>query len=191
MTDLVEAKKAARAAAVLVRTQLHPRGAGAARQAAGHALTAIGALRDVRWVAAYLPMRSEIDTVPMLRALHGLGYGLCAPVIVERGAPLRFRRWLPGAAVTRGPLGAPSPAEGDWVEPDVVMAPLLAFDAEGWRLGYGGGYYDRTLADLRARRAVAALGIAYSGQQVEAVAHGPDDARLDGIITETGLVRAS
>ena len=93
----------------------------------------------------------------------------------------------PAPRSSAGPLGASAPATGDWVEPDVVLAPLLAFDRDGWRLGYGGGYYDRTLADLRARGEVTALGFAFAGQQVEAVPHGPDDARLDGIVTEAGL----
>ena len=184
MTDLAEAKKAARAAAAEVRARLHAQGAGAARRAAGHALAAIGSLRDVRWVSAYLPMRSELDPLPTMRALHGLGYGVCAPVILGRGETLRFRPWTPGVAVARGPLGAPSPATGDWIEPDVVLAPMLAFDAEGWRLGYGGGYYDRTLADLRARRPILALGFAFAGQEVASVPHGPSDARLDGVVTE-------
>lgn len=187
MTDLIEAKKAARAAAVLLRADLHRRGAGAARQAAGHAIAAIGAMRGVRIVAAYLPMRSEIDPLPTMLALAGLGYRVAAPVITARGQPLRFREWRPGAALAPGPLGAPAPAAGDWIEPDAVLAPLLAFDAAGWRLGYGGGYYDRTLADLRARRPVPALGFAYAGQEVVATPHGPGDARLDGVVTEAGL----
>lgn len=188
MTDLSEAKRAARAAAVPVRAALHANGAGAARQAAGHALAAIAPLGRIGWVAAYLPMRSEIDPLPAMRALHGLGYGVCAPVIVARGEALRFRAWTPGAAAERGALGAPAPSAGDWVEPEVVLAPLLAFDGDGWRLGYGGGYYDRTLAELRARREITALGFAFAGQQVAAVAHGPRDARLDGIVTEAGLL---
>lgn len=191
MTDLSELKKAARAAAVETRARLHSEGAGAARQAAGHLLEAIAPQRHVRWVSAYLPMRSEIDPLPAMRALHGLGYGVCAPVIVGRGAPLRFRAWTPGAAVAAGALGAPAPTDGDWVEPDVILAPLLAFDRDGWRLGYGGGYYDRTLADLRGRREITALGFAYAGQETDGVAHGATDSRLDGIVTETGMLRVS
>jgi 5-formyltetrahydrofolate cyclo-ligase len=190
VSALAAEKVAARAAAAATRAGLHAAGAGAARQAAGHALAAIGALHGARVVSAYLPMRSEIDPRPLMLALIGLGYLVAAPVIEGRGLPLRFRRWTPGAALARGPLGAPAPAEGAWLEPDVVVAPLLAFDADGWRLGYGGGYYDRTLALLRARRPVAALGLAYAGQQAARVPHGPNDARLDAVATEAGLVAA-
>ncbi len=190
MIDLVAEKRAARAAATLRRVKLHAAGAGAASAAAGHALAAIGGLRDVRTVAAYLPMRSEIDPRPVMLALIGLGYRVAAPVIEARGLPLRFRLWRPGDALGHGPLGAPIPAAGDWVEPDAVLAPLLAFDAAGWRLGYGGGYYDRTLAALRARRPTPAFGFAYAGQAVGRVPHGPGDACLDAVITEAGVARA-
>jgi 5-formyltetrahydrofolate cyclo-ligase len=189
VTDLAAAKRAARAAAAVRRAALASGGAGAARRAAAHALGAIAPLHEVRTVAAYLPMRSELDPEPVMLALFGLGYLVCAPVIEGSGLPLRFRLWRPGAAVARGPLGAPSPADGAWITPDLVLAPLLAFDAEGWRLGYGGGYYDRTLALLRADRAVPAFGFAYVGQRVDRVPHGPGDARLDAVVTEDGVLR--
>lgn len=189
MTGLAAEKAAARQAAMERRGLLHRDERGAARRAAGHALHAIAPLDDVRVVSAYLPMRSEIDPTPLMLALIGLGYVVAAPVIAGRGLPLVFRTWRPGEAAARGPLGAPHPVEGETVAPDLVIAPLLAFDAEGWRLGYGGGYYDRTLAALRAAKPVAALGLAFAGQEVERVPHGPNDARLDAIVTEAGLVR--
>lgn len=180
-------KVAARKDAAAARALLHRADPGAGRRAAAHALAAIGAVRGARTVAAYLPMRSEIDPVPLMLALVGLGYAVAAPVVVGPGLPLAFRRWTPGAAAAKGPLGAPTLVEGDEVEPDVVVAPLLAFDPGGWRLGYGGGYYDRTIAGLRARRPLLALGLAFAGQQVARVPRGPRDARLDGVATETGL----
>lgn len=152
-------------------------------------LEAVGALRHMRVVAGYLPMRSEIDARPAMLALLGLRYDVCVPVMEAADRPLRFRAWTPRARLERGLYGVPQPVEGDWVAPDVILAPLLAFDADGWRLGYGGGCYDRTLAWLRAERPVVALGLAFAGQQVEAVPHGPQDQRLDGIVTEDGLIR--
>ena len=190
MTDLAAVKAAARVAAKALRAGLHEAGSGAARRAGAHALGALGALRDVHVVAGYLPMRSEIDPRPAMLALLGLGFRVCAPVVEGPGLPLRFRLWTPDAELGRGGLGEPHPAGGDWVEPDALLTPLLAFDAEGWRLGYGGGFYDRTLQALRARRPVTALGFAYAGQEVEAVPHGPMDARLDAVATEAGLLAA-
>ncbi len=186
MTDVADAKKAARAAALALRETLHRHRSGAGRQAAAHALRVIGALRDVRMVAAYLPFRSEIDPRPAMLALSGLGFDVCVPVIDGRGLPLRFRVWTPGALVTRGAFGVAVPAEGVWASPDALLLPMLAFDAEGWRLGYGGGFYDRTLSQLRAERPIAALGFAYAGQEVAAVPHDATDARLDALVTETG-----
>ena len=122
-------------------------------------------------------------------ALHGLGFDVCAPVVRRaRAAAAAFAAGRRAARPRAARSATSSPADGDWLEPDVVLAPLLAFDAEGWRLGYGGGYYDRTLAELRARREITALGFAFAGQQVAAVAHGPGDARLDGVVTEAGLL---
>jgi 5-formyltetrahydrofolate cyclo-ligase len=147
---------------------------------AGHVLHAVGGLRDMRVVAGYLPMRTEIDPRPAMLALLGMRYDVCVPVIEGAGRPLRFRAWTPRARLERGAFGVSHPVEGDWVEPDVILAPLLAFDADGWRLGYGGGYYDRTLM---------ALGLAFAGQQVDAVPRGPEDQRLDAVVTEAGLIR--
>lgn len=188
-SPLTEAKRAARVRALEKRQQLHHASVGCARRAAGHALAVISLLRDVRTVAGYLPLRSEIDPRPTMLALIGLGYRIGAPVVVAPGEPLRFREWTPRARLARGAFGVSYPVEGDWIEPDAILTPLLAFDAEGWRLGYGGGFYDRTFAALRAQRGVAALGLAFAGQQVGAVPHGPGDERLDAIVTERGIVR--
>jgi 5-formyltetrahydrofolate cyclo-ligase len=124
-----------------------------------------------------------------MAALRGLGFALAVPVIEAKGLPLRFRSWVPGVAVVRGPFGVEVPAEGDWVEPDLLVVPLLAFDGAGHRLGYGAGFYDRTLAGLRARRRVVALGFAYAAQQVDAVPRDATDARLDAVVTEDGTIR--
>lgn len=187
MNDLDLLKEAARAEGYVVRARVHAAGAGAARQAAGHALLVIGAHREVRVVSAYLPIRTEIDPRPTMMALHGLGYRIGVPVIEAAGQPLRFRAWTPGCVLESGPYDVMIPAEGDWIEPDLLLVPLIAFDADGHRLGYGGGFYDRTLHALRARRQVHAYGLAYEGQRVTRVPRGASDAALDGVLTETGL----
>lgn len=186
MTGLVEAKRAARAAAIERRRGLHAAGAGAARQASGHVLEAISGIRGARVVAAYLPMKSEIDPRPAMLALIGLGFRVCAPHILGPGKPLEFREWRPGGPVARGPLGAPSPAEGEALVPEVVLAPLLAFDADGWRLGYGGGYYDRLLPLLPER--AARVSGAFSMQVVDVVPSAPHDIRIGTVVTEAGLI---
>lgn len=168
---------------------LHAAGAGAARRAAGHALNAIGALHGVRRVSGYLPIRSEIDPLPAMLALHGLGFTVCVPVIAARDRPLSFRTWTPGCALVRGKFGVEVPERGQVVEPEVLLVPLLAFDDRGCRLGYGGGFFDRTLAGLRALGRVQAFGFAYAGQQVARAPICATDAPLDGVVTETGLRR--
>ena len=188
MSALIEAKKAARAAGFAARERVHRDGAGAARQAAGHALAAIAPLHHVSVVSAYLPIRTEIDPHPAMLALFGLGLRLCVPVIERRGLPLRFRAWTPGCELARGSFDTRIPCDGEWLEPEVLLVPLVAFDDRAFRLGYGGGFYDRTIAGLRARGPVHAYGFAYAGQRIAEVPHGETDAPLDGVISEDGLL---
>ncbi|MFO1106596.1 MAG: 5-formyltetrahydrofolate cyclo-ligase [Amaricoccus sp.] len=189
MSDVDLLKETARAEGYVARARAHAAGCGAARQAAGHALLAISGHRDVRIVSAYLPIRTEIDPRPTMMALHGLGYRLAVPVVEAPGRPLRFRAWSPGCALEPGPFNVMVPVAGDWLEPDLLIVPLIAFDPQGHRLGYGGGFYDRTLQALRLRRPIHAYGLAYEGQLVPAVPRGPTDAELDGVVTEAGLHR--
>jgi 5-formyltetrahydrofolate cyclo-ligase len=139
-------------------------------------------------VAGYLPIRDEIDPRPALAALAEEGLAVCVPVIEGPGLPLRFVRWAPGDATRIGVFGVEVPLDGAPAEPDLLLVPLLAFDARGHRLGYGGGFYDRTIAALRARRRVVALGLAYAAQRVGLVPDAETDMRLDGIVTERGLL---
>jgi 5-formyltetrahydrofolate cyclo-ligase len=108
------------------------------------------------------------------------------PVIVAAATPLKFREWGLGVAMVAGDFGALIPAEGAWVTPQVVIVPLLAFDARGFRLGYGGGFYDRTLQGLRAKGPVLAIGFAFEAQEVDAVPIDAFDQKLDLVVTEKG-----
>ena len=140
-------------------------------------------------IAAYLPIRSELSPLPLVAALAAAGMVTAMPVTPSPGNPLSFRAWAPGDALADGPYNTRQPPP-DWPEitPHVILAPMLAFDDDGWRLGYGGGFYDRTLAGLRAAgHRVAALGIAYDGQRVGHAPTGPYDVRLDGVVTASGL----
>lgn len=134
-------------------------------------------------IAGFWPMGREIDIRPLLTAFAAQGR-VVLPETPPRGEPLVFRLWHPGAAMLPGRFGTTWP-EGAVVTPDVLLVPLLAFDVAGGRLGYGGGYYDRTLATLPGARAI---GCAYAAQQVEAVPTGPHDARLDAVATERGVI---
>jgi len=141
-----------------------------------------------RIAALYVPHGSEMDTGPLGRALAATGVWLCLPTVVETGAPLAFQRWAEGESLEPDALGVRAPARrAPFVTPDLVVAPLLAFDAEGGRLGQGGGYYDRTLAELRARGQVFVLGLAWAGQEVERLPAETHDQPLDAVLTERGL----
>lgn len=136
-------------------------------------------------LSGYMPMRTEIDCLPAMASHRG---PVGVPVIEGRAIPLRFRAWTPAAPMVAGAFGAQIPETGDWVEPDVLIVPLLAFDRRGYRLGYGGGYYDRTLEMLRRKKPITAIGFAFSAQEVPEVPIEPTDQRLDLIVTEKGVI---
>lgn len=188
--SLAEAKRALRAEALARRDAAardHPDpGAVLAGELAQ-------ALRDRPGVslAAFLAMGSEIDPTPaLLRVAGGAAWGL--PVMAEgRGRPLRFRPWRPGEPLEPGGFGTRVPASGSWMIPDVVVVPLVAFDRRGHRLGYGGGFYDRTLADWAARgHRPLLLGFAWAAQEVEAVPTEATDVPLPLVVTEREAIRA-
>ena len=135
-------------------------------------------------VAGFWPMGDEIDTRPLLYRLNELGYRCCLPVVVARGEALKFLRWTPETRMAPGGFGVSVPAGTPEAVPELLIVPLLAFDRRGWRLGYGGGFYDRTLAALRATGRPLAVGVAFAAQEVPSVPHGERDARVDWIVTE-------
>jgi 5-formyltetrahydrofolate cyclo-ligase len=138
-------------------------------------------------IAGYMPIGSELDCLPLLNRLVGAGVPLCLPVVIEPEARLIFRRWEPGDALVTGSFGISEPtAAAPEVSPNVLLLPLLAFDRQGNRLGYGGGYYDRTLKALRAAGPVVAIGVAFAGQLRDKVPVAEGDQPLDWILTEVG-----
>jgi 5-formyltetrahydrofolate cyclo-ligase len=147
-------------------------------------------LRGDETVAAYWPLPDEFDTRPLLDVLAAAGHPLCLPVVAMRDAPLVFRAWKPGDRLERGAFGVLAPmADAPIADPEVLLVPMLGFDAAGYRLGYGGGYYDRTLAQRRRRGGVQAVGLAYAAQEVPALPRTANDQPLDAILTENGLRR--
>lgn len=141
-----------------------------------------------RVLAGYMPMRTEIDCLPAMAA-HAGPVGV--PVIPGAALPLVFHRWQPGAEMVPGAFGALIPASGAVVVPDVLIVPLLAFDRRGFRLGYGGGFYDRTLEGLRATKAVTAIGFAFAAQEIAEVPIERTDQPLDLIVTESEVLAPS
>jgi 5-formyltetrahydrofolate cyclo-ligase len=141
-------------------------------------------------VAGYSPIASEADPTALMETLAAKGHVLALPRIAAAEASLEFRRWQDSDVLEPGAFGIlEPPMSAEPVMPSVLLVPLLAFDADGYRLGYGGGFYDRTLADLRARGEVLAIGIAFSGQEVDALPHDDHDQRLDAVVTERGMRR--
>jgi 5-formyltetrahydrofolate cyclo-ligase len=141
-------------------------------------------------VSVYWPIRSEINTRLLIEALCDRGVAVALPVMSAVREPLVFRSFSPGDDLVKGPFGLSEPsADKPSVDPAVLFAPLAAFDRKGFRMGYGGGIYDATLAALRQRHKVTAVGLAYAVQEADAVPTEPHDEKLDFIITERETIR--
>jgi len=141
-------------------------------------------------MAGYWPMDEEADIRLLMTSLHRRGHRVALPGDLRRGTPLRFFHWHPDDHLEAGYEGLLEPAAGnEEIHPEVLLVPLLSFDATGARLGYGGGFYDRTLAVLRKARKIVAVGVAYSDQEVDSLPVGDHDERLDWVVTELGCHR--
>jgi len=182
---LTEIKKAARAAAFERRAQAHGGGLDGPAQ---DRLSEVLAAYRARPLSGFVPIGTEINPLPVMAAMAAHG-PVGVPVIKAKGAPLGFRLWHPGCAMEPGPFGAAVPVVGKQMVPEVVIVPLLAFDRSGGRLGYGGGFYDRTLEGLRARGPVFAVGFAYGAQETETLPLEPTDQPLDAIVTDAEVLR--
>jgi 5-formyltetrahydrofolate cyclo-ligase len=153
---------------------------------------ALAALHDARAVSAFHPIRDEPDTLALLDALAQRGHVTALPITGARGQALTFRVWRPDEPTIPGPFGIPEPGpEAPLVEPHLLFVPMAVFDRSGQRIGYGAGYYDRTLAMLRSKRRTIAVGVAYSVCEVETVPAEPHDQALDYILTEIELVKVA
>jgi 5-formyltetrahydrofolate cyclo-ligase len=139
--------------------------------------------------AGFMPMRSEINPLPLMRKLAAAGARLALPAVAGAGKPLIMRAWAFGEPLAAGVWGIrePEPA-APVVAPDILIVPLLAFDRAGHRIGYGAGYYDLTIAALRAKQAVVAIGVAFAAQEIAAVPASPRDAPLDLVLTEREVI---
>ena len=188
---ILEQKQALRVRAKADRAKLLP----AQKVAAANAVAELGLsflppLSPSATVSGFAPLVDEFRLWPLLRRLAADGVALALPVMQGKGKPLLFRAWQPGDQTAPGVWGIAEPTpEKAQVEPEILLVPLLAFDLAGWRLGYGGGFYDRTLRRLRAMQPVLAVGIAFNEQRVDAVPHLDYDERLDWVLTPSGPLR--
>jgi 5-formyltetrahydrofolate cyclo-ligase len=184
MNDLTAIKTAARKAAFSRRKAAFDRNIPGA---AGRLSEVIAGYRGVA-LSGFLPIRTEIDPLPAMAeaAAHGL---VGVPVIQGKDMPLRFSRWQPDCALRDGPFGASVPQVDDFFEPEILIVPLVAFDARGGRLGYGGGFYDRTLEMLRNSRPTLAIGFAFDAQQADDLPLEATDQPLDIMVTESRILQ--
>ena len=181
--SLSEDKQAARKAAFAARKTAFGV-EGLADRAADRLAEVLQGFRGLT-VAGYMPIRTEVDPRPAILRHDG---PLCLPVVEGEARPLGFRPWSAAAEMIPGAFGAAIPAETTAVIPQVVILPLVAFDARGYRLGYGGGFYDRTLELLRAQGPVTAIGFAFAAQELPQVPTEPTDELLDLMVTEQGVL---
>ena len=184
MTD-PSTKKTLRAKARQRRAALQP--SGAAKAAAAQAVDAVLAFGGP--IALYVAIGDELDPAPLARLLAAAGADLTLPRVERRDAAPVFRAWAPGDELTPDLARVPAPlADAPERPPRVLITPLLAFDREGGRLGYGGGYYDRAIGEARARGPALVIGYAYAAQEIDAAPMEPHDARLDAVATERDFI---
>ena len=181
-------KKDLRVAALAKRDGLPPAERAAAAQLMAERVFPIlipaGAI-----VSGYSPMKSELNPVPLMRTLADIGAQLALPVVQGRGKPLIMRAWSFGAPLVSGVWGIREPAaDAPEVFPDIMLVPLAAFDRNGHRIGYGAGYYDMTIARIRAMKPVTAIGLAFAAQEADKVPTEPHDAPLDLVLTEKDVI---
>jgi len=145
--------------------------------------------RDGLVVSGFMPIRSEINPLPLLRRYADAGARLVLPAIDGRGKPLRLRSWTIGEKLIAGQWGIREPDAGaPEIDPDVMLVPLAVFDRRGHRIGYGAGYYDMTIANARARKPITTIGLAFAVQEASDVPILPHDERLDLVLTEKELI---
>jgi len=183
----LEAKKKLRAEALERRKAAFAQhGAEASRKIAAHGVDFLGATPG-SIVSGFAAINDEINPAPLMTWLQAEGFRLALPVMQGRGKPLLMRAWTPGDAMNLAAWGIAEPMDDKpAVDPDIVLVPLLAFDARGYRLGYGGGFYDRTLQRLRKLKPIVAVGLAYDELRVDAVPAESYDERLDWVLTPSG-----
>jgi len=183
---LADRKDVARKLAFAARQIAYKAGDNARMAHAGYLSSVLAGYLGVP-LAGYAKMGTEIDPTAAMGAAS-LHSSVCMPVIIAPSKPLKFRKWTPDCVMEMGTFGAKIPSIGDWITPEILIVPLLAFSRSGGRLGYGGGFYDRTLEGLRFHRPTLAIGFAYASQEMPDLPLERTDQPLDLIVTETGII---
>jgi len=178
-------RKETRAALIEQRASISAQDRAAWSERIERALRAALPSASVILIGLYWPFKGEFDPRPLLTELRRRGARLALPVVVEKGRPLQFRVWSPGDRMTRGVWNIPVPAEGEAVDPDVLIAPLVGFDQAGYRLGYGGGFYDRTIASRSTKPRV--IGVGFDLARLATIYPQAHDVPMDIIVTEEGV----
>jgi 5-formyltetrahydrofolate cyclo-ligase len=182
--SITELKTALRRTAMALRRAAHTENGTAAARTLCQRLSADITLKD-KTIAGYWPLGDELDCRPALEGVIAQGGKVALPVVAGQGQVLLFRGWQPGDPLDPGPFGTAHPTvRSAVVTPDVLLLPLLAFDNTGHRLGYGAGYYDRTVDALRRQRSIIVIGVAYDAQEVGAVPRDPHDQQMDAVMTD-------
>ena len=184
-----EEKARLRAEAISLRKEIWLKSGGSAAQAiAGKGVPLIQSFGLAGAIGGYHAIRAELDPLPLLAALHANGFCIALPCVSE-GDALTFREWMPGSALKRGKFGVAEPAATQpAMRPSILFVPLVAFDRKGNRLGYGAGYYDASLRDMRARQRVLAIGVAFDEQEFADIPREPQDEPLDMILTPARVI---
>lgn len=189
-SDLLDVKAALRSEMLAKRRELRKLEGDASENLARQVLGVID-IREDLVISGYVAIGDELDPSPSLLALQDLGCAIVLPVAGKTADVLAFRSWKTGDELEKGRMSTYQPnAKAEALDPDVLLVPLVAFDRIGYRLGFGGGYYDRTLPELRNRKNIVAYGVGFDGQEVEEIPRDALDARLDGIITPSRFIPA-
>ena len=183
-----EQKKRFRTEAKVARLQAFHQAPNAGEQIAQQLLNL--ALPAAANISAFWPLAEELDTLPLLHSMHQQGHQMLLPVMLGAGKPLAFATWAPGDLLKEAAFKTLEPRDDkERMEPNIMLCPLLAFDRRGYRMGYGGGFYDRSIAQLQEQGDLLTIGIAFAAQEVAEIPTGEYDMPLDMIVTEQEMIR--
>jgi 5-formyltetrahydrofolate cyclo-ligase len=187
--NLAEEKQALRKEMRAIRRDFHKASGERASFDLMELVSSSAALKNAEIISCFWPIQTEVNTVPLIHKLYKAGHQICLPIVVGNAQPLIFRQWTPETEMLEGAYKAMTPVESSpQLVPDLILSPLLAFDRNGYRLGYGGGFYDRSIEEIKTTKPLVTAGLAYSVQEVDNVPTEKTDQKLDFLITEKEIL---